>query len=1140
MPADFTHLHVHSHYSLLDGLPKIDALVSAAKEQGATALALTDHGSLYGAIEFYQTCTKAGIKPIIGVETYVAPEGHQNKRAKIDEKNYHLVLLAETNEGYQNLIKLISAAHLDGFYYRPRVDHELLRKYSAGLIALSACVKGEIPAAILDDDKPRAERLIREYQDIFGVNNFFLEIQHHPSMPKQFEVNEALRELSTTTNAPLVATADSHYLHAEDAEAQDILLCIHLKRQLSETDRLTMSGDDISLKTPAEMHSLFAEVPEALANTAAIAERCNVTIEFGKIQLPHYEVEGGRSPMDELRRLAENGITHRYGAETTPIRERLEYELSVIEKTGYASYFLIVQDFVNWSKQQGIVVGPGRGSAAGSIVSYLLNITNVDPIKYDLLFERFLNPERIAMPDIDIDFADIRRDEVLRYVESRYGKDHVSQIITFGTMAARAAIRDVGRVLGLPYTYCDRVAKLIPMFATLDQAIADVPELKDIYENDPEAKRLLDSAKKLEGVARHASRHACGVVITKDPLTTYVPLQYAGPDDDSVITQYSLHPIEDLGLLKMDFLGLSNLTILETCIRIVKETRSIDLDLDHIPFDNKPTFKLLQRGDTTGVFQLESGGMRRYLRDLKPTSLEDIIAMVALYRPGPMELIPEFIEGKHGKRKPTYLDPRLEPILSKTYGVAVYQEQVMQMARDIAGFSLGEADVLRKAVGKKIAKLLAEQREKFISGAMNNGLKQSVAAKIFDFIEPFARYGFNRSHAACYAVIAYHTAYCKANYPAEFMAALLTSDQHNTDRIAIEVDDARKMNIPVLPPDVNESDASFAVVLDSDRKPNRIRFGLNAVKNVGEHLVEALIAERQANGAFVSLDDFLRRVQHKDLNKKSLESLIKVGALDAFGERQTFLDHVEDLLKYARGADEEANNKQSSLFASLPVRHAPSLKLSPSTPAPNRQRGQWEKDLLGLYLSDHPLSDYRQQLQRHAKTIAEGRNAGRQAVRIGGLVATVKKITTKTHEQMAFCKLEDVTGTMEAVIFPKLYRQTQAMWTDGQLVIVEGKVSTRDGEQKILVDKVWDLTQFLASAPPPKRLRIVVPFETASPEIMTNLKSTLGNFPGTLPVELLVTKGTKEKIMPTEFRVDSTDELRSALQELLGDCIVEL
>ncbi len=1140
MPNRFVNLHTHSHYSLLDGLPKIDELVQTAKDQGATSLALTDHGSLYGIIEFYQKCTAAGIKPIIGVETYVAPYGHTEKRAKIDEKNYHLILLAENDIGYKNLIKLVTKAHLDGYYYRPRVDHELLRQHAEGLIALSACLKGEVATAIVADGEKKGAEVIKKYQEIFGVNNFFLEMQDHPSLPDQQTVNTALRKLSTTTGAPLVVTADSHYLQPDDAEAQDILLCIHMKKQLDDTERMSMRSEDLSLKTEEQMRQLFPDDAGAIEQTMSIAERCNVTIQLGQVQLPHYDVPAGQTTEQFLRHLAEEGIPGRYGQETPVIRERLEYELAVIEKTGFAAYFLIVQDFVNWAKAQQIVVGPGRGSAAGSIVSYLLNITNVDPIKYDLLFERFLNPERIAMPDIDIDFADTRRDEVLRYVESKYGKDHVAQIITFGTMAARAAIRDVGRVLGVSYAYCDKVAKLIPMFTTLDQAIATVPELKDIYENDPEAKRLLDSARKLEGVARHSSRHACGVVITKEPLEQHVPLQYAGPDDDSIISQYSLHPVEDLGLLKMDFLGLSNLTILENCITIIRQTRGETIDLDHIPFDNKPAFKLLQRGDTVGVFQLESGGMRRYLRELKPTSLEDIIAMVALYRPGPMELIPQFIAGKRGKYKPEYLDPRLEPILNKTYGVAVYQEQVMQMARDIAGFTLGEADVLRKAVGKKIAKLLKEQRDRFVAGAVKGGTTKSVAEKIFDFIEPFARYGFNRSHAACYAVIAYQTAFFKANYPAEFMAALLTSDQHNADRIALEIEEARKMNLTVLPPDINESFASFTVVNDETGQGTRIRFGLSAIKNVGENLVHATIAERKTNGPFVNLEDFLSRVQHKDLNKKSLESLAKVGALDAFGERQQLLANTNELLRFAKGADEEASNGQTNLFAQLPTTHAPKLRLRAAEAASSGQRGTWERELLGLYITDHPLTPYRRHLASIAQPISGLGERSKQKVRVGGLITKMKRITTKTNAAMAFVRIEDLSGGIEIVVFPRLFTESAHLWNENSVVLVEGQTSHKDGEWKILADrvKVIDLSTLgpdEANGP----VQIVVQMDTITPSTFDELKALLIASPGEQAVELVVRKGAAEKLVPTQHRITLTPELRLALEQLLGQCILE-
>ncbi len=1137
MSTSFVNLHVHSHFSLLDGLPKIDELVTCAKEQGATALALTDHGNLYGAIEFYQKATAAGIKPIIGVEIYVAPNKHTEKRPKVDEHAYHLTLLAENNTGYRNLIALVTAAHLEGFYYKPRVDHDLLAKHAEGVIALSGCLKGEIAGAILSGRDSEARKLIAWYQEAFGPKNFFLELQDHPTIPEQGKLNTALIAYGQELGIPLVATTDSHYLRPDDAEAQDILLCIHMKRQISDPDRLSMRHADFSLRPADDMIAAFSHVPAAITNTVAIAERCDVTIKLGQVQLPHYQVPAGQTAEQYLRQLAEEGIPRRYGSETPAVRERLEYELSVIDKTGFASYFLIVQDFVNWSKQHGIIVGPGRGSAAGSIVSYLLNITNVDPIMYDLLFERFLNPERIAMPDIDIDFADTRRDEVIRYVESRYGKDHVAQIITFGTMAARAAIRDVGRVLGFPYTYCDRVAKLIPMFSSLSQALEHVPELKEIYENDEEAKRLIDGAMKLEGVARHASRHACGVVITKDPLIANVPLQYAGPDDDSIISQYSLHPIEDLGLLKMDFLGLSNLTILETCLQMIQKSRGITIDLDTIPLEDKKTFRLLQRGETTGVFQLESSGMKRYLRELKPTSIEDIIAMVALYRPGPMELIPQFIAGKHGTYKPTYLDPRLKPILEKTYGVAVYQEQVMQMARDVAGFTLGEADVLRKAVGKKIMKLLQEQKEKFVEGAVKNGVKKLAAEKIFEFIEPFARYGFNRSHAACYAVIAYQTAYCKANYPAEFMAALLTSDQHNTDRIAIEIEEARRMQLEVLAPDINQSEGSFTVHADDKKKFTKIRFGLNAIKNVGEHLVEAIIAER-SSGPFVSIEDLLRRVQHKDLNKKSLESLIKVGALENWGERQTLLTNLPELLKFAKTISEEIARKQTNLFGALPVAFSPTIRLAPAEPASRGTRSQWEKDLLGFYLTDHPLNEHRDVLAGLTLPIQEAREKRGRGIKIGGLISSVKRISTKRNELMMFVRLEDHTGSAEAVIFPKTYAATSAMWEPDRLVVVEGQADQRDSEWKILVDKVWDLKTLAAQKKPAKKIRIRVDLTTATPAIFASLRDILGRFPGPTPVELHAVRGTQSKAMPTEFSIALTPEAREHLESLLGECIL--
>ena len=851
----FVHLHNHSHYSLLDGLTKLDEMINFAKEQGSPAVALTDHGSMYGAIEFYQKAKKAGIKPIIGVETYLAPNSRFDKNTREDGRGYHLLLLAKNEIGYKNLIKLVSAAHTEGFYYKPRVDWEILEKYHEGLIASTACLAGEIPRLITGDKITEAKKRIKEYNNLFGQDNFYLELMDHPELEDMAKVNAQLLEFSKELNVPVVATNDIHYFKKEDAEAQDILLCLQNKKKITDTDRMTMIGyGDYSMRSNADMIAAFKDTPEAIANTLKIAEMCNLEIELGNIQLPYFEVPEGYDGDSYLRELCEKGILKRYpGAieeELKPVRERLDYELSVITKMGWPAYFLIVADFVNWSRENKIVVGPGRGSAAGSIVCYLTGITSLDPLKYDLLFERFLNPERISMPDIDMDFADVRRGDVIDYVARKYGRDHVAQIITFGTMAARMAVRDVGRVLDEPYDFCDKISKSIPMFTSLDEALKTVPEVKEMYSNDPAAKRVLDYALRLEGVARHSSTHACGVLITNKPLTDYVPIQYASSSDKSIISQYSLHPVEDLGLLKMDFLGLKNLTIIESALKIIKNTRGLDIDIDKIPLDDSAAYKLFQDGETTGVFQFESSGMKRYLRELKPTVFEDIIAMVALYRPGPMEWIPDYIAGKHKTKKVAYLHPKLAPILEKTYGVAIYQEQVMQIARNLAGFTMGQADVLRKAMGKKIASLLAEQKEKFIEGCVKNGVYKELGEKVFSFIEPFAGYGFNRSHAACYAMIGYQTAYLKAHWPVEFMAALLTSDYGDSDRIAIEIEECRNMGIKIMAPDINESFGTFTAVAAGTKenrpvregeKVDTIRFGLKAIKNVGEHIIESII-----------------------------------------------------------------------------------------------------------------------------------------------------------------------------------------------------------------------------------------------------------------------------------------------------------
>lgn len=1129
----FFNLHTHSHYSLLDGLPKIDALVDHAKSVGLDGLALTDHGSLYGAVEFWQLATAAGLKPIIGVEAYYTRGSRHDRTGHLDDRPNHLILLAQDRQGYQSLLKLISAAHLEGFYGKPRIDLELLERHHRGLICLSGCLNGPIPALIQAGKTAEAKRLAKSFHDLFDDGRFAFEIQHHPSMPEQGVVNQALAELGRELKIPLVATNDSHYLRPEDAEAQDVLLCIHLKRQVSDTNRLTMRNDDLSLRPATVMAERFAAFPGAVEHSAVLADRVDFSFEFGKTVLPHFPLPAGTSPIDELRQRCADALIERYGR--TPSEEvtaRLEYEIGVITKTGFAPYFLIVSDFVTWAKDRGIIVGPGRGSAAGSIVSYLLNITSVDPIRYELLFERFLNPDRISMPDIDIDFADSRRDEVIRYVQDKYGHDHVAGIITFGTMAARAAIRDVGRVLGLPYAYCDRVAKLIPMFTSLTDAVKAVPELKEIVENDEQGRRLIETAKKLEGVARHASQHACGFVITKDPLDETVPIQRSTTDSDMIITQYSLHPIEDLGILKIDFLGLANLTILETTRSIVRAVRQVELDIDNLPDDEK-TFQLLQRGDTTGVFQLESSGMKRYLRELKPTSLEDIVAMVALYRPGPMDLIPQFIAGKHGRYKPTYLDPRLEPILAKTYGVAVYQEQVMQMARDLAGFTMAEADVLRKAVGKKIAKLLAEQRQKFVDGGVKNGLKKSTAEKIFEFIEPFARYGFNRAHAVCYAVIAYQTAYCKANFPAEFMAALLTADQGNSDRISIEVDECRRMGLEVLPPDINESFASFAVVPNADGSPpTKIRFGLSAVKNVGGHVVDEIIAERKTRGPFASLEDFLRRVQSKDLNRKSLESLAKTGALDRFGERKQMLENMERLLEISKGAEREATMRQTNLFGMLPVQHAPSIRLKSTEAASQQEKLTWEKQLLGFYISAHPLDAFEHALVTSDVTpcgkLAEVRPLSR--VSVAAVVTGVTRKTTRRGEAMLFVRLEDRTGSVEALVFPKVLQANPNLWQEDRVILARGKLSDKDGVPKLLVDEADELIRDRI-APRPTSVHVQIP-NAANDHLWQRLKELFHQHPGEVKV-VLVVEGDRRTIA-TNYLVRWHRGLHDGLVRLLG------
>lgn len=1068
MSKPFTHLHVHTHYSLLDGLGKIDDLLDKALSFGMTSLAITDHGNMYGVPEFYEKAVKKGIKPIIGCEFYLAPNGRHSKLPKIDESRHHLILLARDNQGYQNLMQLASLAHLEGFYYKPRIDLESLKKYSQGLIGLTACVEGEIPSLILSGKYAEAKKRALEYEAILGPGNFYLEIQHLPDLEKQRLANQGLIKLSGETGLPLVATADVHYVNPEDADVQDILICIQTNKKVTDTNRLSMREFPLHLKSPAEMAEFFSATPEALENTAKIAERCNVTIEFGNTQLPCFPVPEDTTPDSFLRKLCDEGLTKRYGEKRLPVfQERMDYELKVISKMGFSGYFLIVQDFVNWAKKQGIVVGPGRGSAAGSFVSYLTGITNIDPIKYELLFERFLNPDRISLPDIDMDFADHRRDEVLDYVRKVYGSDHVAQIITFGTMAARAAIRDAGRALGMEYAYCDKLSKMIPPLKTLHEALEISPELLKEYEKEPNAQKIIRSAMRLEGVARHASVHACGVVITPRPVVEYSPLQKMTGKENTqqIVTQYSASSkssyVEKIGLLKMDFLGLKNLTIIEKALKIIEKTTGDKIDIDNLPLEDALTYRLLQKGETTGVFQLESAGMKRYLKQLKPTNLEDLIAMVALYRPGPMEWIPDFIAGKHGRKKVEYLHPKLQPILGKTYGVAVYQEQVMQVAREIAGFSPGEGDILRKAMGKKDQALILQEKKKFIQGCQDNGLSQELGEKIFAFIEPFAGYGFNRSHAACYALIGYQTAFLKAHYPAQFMAALLNSDKADLDRIAIEIEEARQSGVAVLPPDINESFKDFAVVL-TDKKNPKIRFGLVAIKGVGENIATKIIEERKKHGPYKSLFDLIERVADRDMNKKSLDALAKSGGLDRMMERNRLSSNIEKILSYAKEYQKNLAAGQSSLFSFGPpekpkeISENEKITLETVAPASDKQRLSWEKELLGLYISDHPLKNYQKYFAAKTTPLRNlNSQSNGQNVTVGGIIVKTQKIITRRNQLMNFVTIEDGTGKIEILVFPKTLEKNPDLWQEEKIVLVKGRISDKDGEMKLICSEAF-------------------------------------------------------------------------------------
>ncbi len=1051
----FTHLHVHSHYSLLDGLSKIDDLLDYVQSLGMDSVALTDHGVLYGAVEFVKKAQKRGLKAIIGCEFYVALKSLKDKRANIDDKRHHLIMLAKDSSGYRNLVQLVTKSHLEGFYYKPRIDEELIAKHSEGLIALSGCLKGKIPQLIIQKREPEAEATALKYQKFFGKENFYLELQSHPKIKEQVIANEGMIRISKKTNIPLVATNDCHYLKKEDNEIQDILMSINTGAKIDDPERLSMKECDLSLKTTTTMIEEFKDLPDAIENTEKIAQRCNFEFEFDNIKLPYFPLPEEKTSDQYLSELTFAGLVKIKKEDSEKVMTRVNYELAVIKKTGFAPYFLIIQDLVNWAKNQRIVVGPGRGSVGGSLVSYLLGITDINPLKYDLLFERFLNPERISLPDIDLDFADRRRDEVLNYVSQKYGRNQVAQIITFGTMAARVVLRDVGRVLGYSYSYCDRIAKMIPFGLDLTETIERVIEFRQLFETDLKAKKLIEIGKRLEGVVRHASTHACGVVISKEPLDNLVPLQLSTNNEGGIVTQYEMNSIETLGLLKMDFLGLKNLTIIEDTLAKIYVLQKKKIEIANISLDDQKSYQLLQRGETIGVFQLESGGMQRYLKQLKPTEFEDIIAMVALYRPGPMELIPDYIARKNKKKKPEYLHPKLEPILETTHSIPIYQEQIMKIAQEMAGFSLAEADILRKAMGKKIKELLIQQKDKFISGCLKNKISDQVAKKLWEWIMPFASYGFNKSHSAGYATIAYQTAWLKVNYPTEFMSSLLTSERKNIERISLLIEECKRMKIEVLPPDINESFVFFSVV----PQKKQIRFGLAAIKNVGLGIVEIIVSERKRGGSFNSLEDFLSRIKDKNLNKKSLESLAKAGVFDQMVERNKIVENMELILSYLKEKNRDEVNGQKNLFQNYNFKNQ-ELKLPEVAPAQKRDRLQWEKELLGLFITSHPLEEFREVLKKKAAPLAEiKKRVSGERVRTGGIITGLKKIINRSGNPMLFVSLEDFNDRLEVVVFSDTLEKYTDLFKENKVAFFVGKIDHRDIVPKLICEQVEEILE---------------------------------------------------------------------------------
>ena len=1142
---NFTHLHVHTEYSLLDGSNKIKEYVARVKKLGMDSAAITDHGVMYGVIDFYKEAKAQGIKPILGCEVYVAPGSRFDKEAGNNEdRYYHLVLLAENNEGYQNLMKIVSIGFIDGFYYKPRVDIETLETYHEGIIALSACLAGEIPRYIMRGMYEEACKSALRYQHIFGKDNFFLELQDH-GMPEQKQVNQSLLRMSREMGIELVATNDVHYTYAEDVKPHDILLCLQTGKRLSDEDRMRYEGGQYFVKSPEEMATLFPYAPEALENTYKIAQRCNVEIEFGVTKLPKYDVPEGYTSWEYLNKLCWDGFAERYPNDTGKLKDQLTYELSIIQKMGYVDYFLIVWDFIKYSRDHGIAVGPGRGSAAGSLVSYTLGITNIDPAKYQLLFERFLNPERVSMPDIDVDFCFERRQEVIDYVVRKYGKDRVAQIVTFGTLAARGVLRDVGRVMDMPYAFVDSIAKMVPqeLNITLDRALKTNPEFKTLYDTNEQVKELVDMSMRLEGLPRHTSMHAAGVVISQKAVDEYVPLSRA--QDGSLTTQFTMTTLEELGLLKMDFLGLRTLTVIQNAVRMVEQGHGCKIDVDHIDYNDKAVLDSLGTGKTDGVFQLESTGMKNFMKELKPQSLEDIIAGISLYRPGPMDFIPQYIRGKNHPETITYDCPQLESILEPTYGCIVYQEQVMQIVQKLAGYTLGRADLVRRAMSKKKAAVMQQERQNFVygneaegvPGCISRGIPENVANKIYDDMIDFAKYAFNKSHAAAYAVVAYQTAWLKYYYPVEFMAALMTSVIDNSTKVSEYILTCRQMSIGILAPDVNESESAFSV------SGGAIRYGLNAIKSIGRPVIESIIAERKAGGPYVDLSDFIHRLPGKDVNKRVVENLIKSGAFDSFPANRRQM-----MLIYGQIMDEAAQKKKTELagqmslfdFAAEEDKEAFKVKIPVVAEYSKGDLLAFEKEVLGFYISGHPLEEYEEQWKRGISHVTtdflppeEGElpkvHDGERAT-VGGMITTKTMKATKTNKMMAFITIEDLVGTVEVIVFPRDYEKIGKMLNVDDKVFVSGRISAEeDRASKMILESIRPFSE------PKKELWIqfmdVEEFKRREPELL----STIMDSEGSDSVIIYVKKEKMKKVLPASRNIKITDELLGRLYQMFGE-----